>query len=767
MIDKFFNKITQYNYFGKSKLKFFHYLVGLTLLFSFYDAQAQFNLENWKVHSSMTDLHTIDYDSKGRIWAGGYGGALMYDINTKQISEYRNINALLSLEISKIKCYREKKLIFIGSYDGVVSIVSEDNKWQHFTEIRSFGFPKSAINDFAFQNDVVYIAGDFGIAVFDINQKIFIAQALRLGSFQQNTPVKKLFFDNDRLWVATAEGIAWTYLNSKHSYPPDSWKTYNKSSGLLNNEILGLAKFRDTLFAYDLEHLYKFQEDSFVVAATYNQNGEWICGLEENNDTLYFATRFGLKIYPDIPVLFDAPSLINGFVVGKNGELITMFTDRGFGSVKNSKLLEHIIPNTPSSNLFLNLNVSDNGNLWVSTGFEPGMGAMVLKNGDWTNINQYNFKDLPTNNIICANAIPGKGIYLGTWGAGLLVANDSGGTYSFVQYTNTNSPLDGVTEDPDWVITTESEEDANGNVWTLNYGGASPGTFFLIRKPDNSMIGMEKYPKSNSRWCKELAIDNWNTKWAGSASNDGLYFFNDNGTIDNKSDDIYGTLTSGNSGLINNTQNSLEVDRQGRLWAGTPDGLCVLLNPSAVLSGNTPVVREIRSIGVQPVNDVMIDALNYIWVATTTGVWIIDPDEDIVIASLNTSNSPLITNDVKSLATNKQTGTIYIGTRSALYEVSSMSAMALASYNISCYPQPFYPEKDEQLVIEGLAEFSDIKILTIDGEFVKTIKSRGRKATWDGRNDRGDLVNTGVYIISATSQTRSASGAGKIAVIRK
>lgn len=748
-------------------MKLKHHILVILLILIATQSEAQFKIENWKVHSSLIDLKTVDYDSQDRIWAGGYGGCLMYDEKKDEIKEFRNIDALLSLEISTIKCYREKQLIFIGSYDGVFSILTEDFQWKHYTEIRSFGFPKAAINDFIFDGDIVYIAGDFGIAIFDIKERIFVAQALRLGEFQQNTPVNDILINDNQLWAATSEGIAFINMNSFHSYPPNSWQNFTRKNGLLNMKIEGIAFHQDTLFAYDAEYLYKKNLDSFEIIAVHNKNDEWMCGLQEDNGTLYYATRFGLKIHPATPILFDSPGLINGFTIGRNGEIITLFNERGFGKVANWELTLHKIPNTPSSNLFLNLNVSENGDLWVATGYEPGMGAMTLRNGQWSNINMYNYKELTTNNIINAKPIKDKGVFLGTWGGGLYILNEINGNFSFQKLDNANSPLTGIAENQDWVITADTDIDRYGNIWTLNYGGASPGTFLLVHQKNGGLIGIERFAGSNNRWCRELQIDNFNTKWAASARSDGLYYFNDNGTPDNFSDDIYGVINSNNSGLLDNTQYALDIDNQGRLWIGTPEGLCVLLNPSIVLSKGVPVIREIRALGRQIVNDVMVDALNYVWVATTTGVWIIDAEEDAVIASLTTSNSPLITNDIKSLATNKENGTIYIGTRAALYEANSMSVKPLASYQINCYPQPFYPDRDEQLVIDGLAENSDIRITTLNGEFVRSIISKGKKALWDGRDSKGNYIQSGIYIISTSSLTSSASAAGKIAVIRK
>ncbi len=48
---------------------------------------------------------------------------------------------------------------------------------------------------------------------------------------------------------------------------------------------------------------------------------------------------------------------------------------------------------------------------------------------------------------------------------------------------------------------------------------------------------------------------------------------------------------------------------------------------------------------------------------------------------------------------------------------------------------------------------TNIKILSISGALVTEFSSPGgRTAYWDGKDDNGDLVSTGVYIIVAFDQ---------------
>jgi hypothetical protein len=73
-----------------------------------------------------------------------------------------------------------------------------------------------------------------------------------------------------------------------------------------------------------------------------------------------------------------------------------------------------------------------------------------------------------------------------------------------------------------------------------------------------------------------------------------------------------------------------------------------------------------------------------------------------------------------------------------------------------------------KLTIEGLVRDSDIKILTIDGKLVTEFSSfGGGKAEWYGRDDNGNLINSGIYLVVAIDSGGNNTITGKVAVFRK
>jgi len=61
-----------------------------------------------------------------------------------------------------------------------------------------------------------------------------------------------------------------------------------------------------------------------------------------------------------------------------------------------------------------------------------------------------------------------------------------------------------------------------------------------------------------------------------------------------------------------------------------------------------------------------------------------------------------------------------------------------------------------------------LKILSIDGRLVRQIKSPGgRIGFWDGKDEEGKLVASGVYIVVASSEKDETVAKAKLAVIRR
>ncbi len=732
----------------------------LIFILSISTSLSQFRLEGWEVHTSMYNIQTADVSPDGKIWAAGLGGMFSFDPATQKFELFSNINALSSLKVNKVKSDINGS-IYIGGIEGHFDF--NDGEWHNIFDIISAGFANSTINDFLFANDKVYIAGGFGLTVFDPDELVFIEDIVRYGEFQKNSQTNAIEFYNNFIWVATESGVAMAQIAPSIA-DRNQWTNFTREDGLFENNVTDIKIVNGTIYVATGRTIQQFKEGKFETVSSMDEPvlnlaafGNEIYACSEN---LVWSSSTGI-----LPITH--PSKINSITANPfNGHLIICYSESGIG-IWDYEKLQVVIPNTPVTNGISDIKASPTGDIWFAGDVEFGKGFMRLKDGNWHN---YTTKDYPEirSNTYHRVSVDNTGVaYLSGWGTGMMKFVVADGQPQIEIFNHENSPFLGI-GDGSFVVAGETGITFDGTLWVTNYGLNTSGPVLLAYK-EGQFYSFDNCRSQTSRYYRPLAIDFFGTKWMGSDSDTGILFFNENNTLDNKSDDECGILrTFDYENLLDDSQNALAVDNLGILWIGTDQGLSALVNPSAVLSNNTPIFREIRPLRGQKVNDIVVDALNNKWIATPSGVWVLNEDGTELLTEnpVNSGNSPMPENDVLSIELDPETGTAYFGTTGGIVSVKSLSIRPRESYDISCYPQPFYPEKDLELVIDGLGPDSDIRILTINGELVRKIKAKGRKTIWDGRHENGDMVNSGVYMVAAGSGTSETSGVAKIAVIR-
>ncbi|MCO5252250.1 MAG: hypothetical protein M9949_12650 [Candidatus Kapabacteria bacterium] len=741
------------------------FVLTLTTAFS-----VDFRIDNWKSHTSLLDVITVAVDHKERIWAGSSGGAFIFDKNEGSYQKFDNINAFLSSQITIIKAHKEREIVMLGTFDGYIEIFTPDEKWIHITDIYNQQFSNSIIHDIHFEGDKAYIAGGFGLAVFDLNNYVFLETIKRYGEFPNQTPTNKILIENNTIWLATDVGVAKAKLDDQLANPA-VWTNYDSQDGLYDKKILNLTSVENTIYAMSEKAVKKFKDDFFE---EFIESPDELTSINEFDNKFAYTNQFDIRIGSNM-ININHPALIRGFEIAKNYSeepyFVFYYRDAGIGIYQNDTLI-HYKPNTPITNSFRSLSVDEDGVLWLAT--MPGASSRGFASYDgenWHNFTSPVYPVLKTNEYHKITATSGK-VFVSNYGRGIFIFDKNDTVSNGTLYNRSNSALVGLATSPDFIVVGESEVDKNGWVWMACLGTVSPGPSLVAITPEGISHGFINKQSPNSRQFMTLGIDFYGTKWVGGAPVHGLglLYYNDNGTPDDFTDDVSEMLTASQiPNLLENTHNSITVDKLGTVWIGTAKGVSVIINPSAVLNNrNNLIVRSLsRLLGEINVNDIVVDAQNNKWIATSDGVWVVDSDGAAVIAYINTTNSPLPTNEVFALGYDGKFGKMFFSTRSGVYEATTLSVTPAQNYEIACYPQPFDPSIDAELVIDGLVEYSELKILTSDGLFVRRIVTGSKKTVWDGKDENGNLVNSGIFLVVATSLTTKETSVQKIAVVRK
>jgi ligand-binding sensor domain-containing protein len=741
------------------------FVLTLTTAFS-----ADFRVDNWKSHTSLLDVITVAVDHKDRIWAGSSGGAFVYGKSDGSYKKFDNINAFLSSQITVIKAHKEREIVMLGTFDGYIEIFTPDEKWIHITDIYNQQFSNPIINDIQFLGDKAYIAGGFGLAVFDLNNMVFLETIKRYGNFPNQTLTNKILIDNNTIWLATDVGVAKAQINDQLANPA-VWTNYDSQDGLYDKKILNLTSVNNIVYAMSERTVKKLQDDFF---AEYIESPDQLTSISGFDNNVVYTNQFLMRIGANT-INIKHPTLIRGFEIAQNVSeepyFIFNYRDAGIGIYQNDTLI-HYKPNSPITNSFRSLSVDEDGILWLATMSGATSRGFASYDGEnWNNYTSPVYPVLKTNEYHKITARNGK-VYASNWGAGIYIFDKKDTITEGVLYDRSNSVLVGLATSPDYIVVGKSEVDNKGWVWMACLGTISPGPSLVAISPDGKSYGFINKQSPNSRQFMTIGIDFYGTKWVGGAPVHGLglLYYNENGTPDDFTDDVSEMLTTSQiPNLLENTHNCIAVDKLGTVWIGTTKGVAVIINPSAVLNNrNNLIVRSLaRLLGEINVNDIVVDAQNNKWIATSDGVWVVDSDGASVLAYINSSNSPLPTNEVFALGYDGKFGKMFFSTRFGVYEATTLSVIPSDKYEIVCYPQPYDPNKDSEMVIDGLVEYSELKILTSDGSFVRRIVTGSKRTVWDGKDENGNVVNSGIFLVVATSLTTKETAVQKIAVVRK
>ncbi len=379
------------------------------------------------------------------------------------------------------------------------------------------------------------------------------------------------------------------------------------------------------------------------------------------------------------------------------------------------------------------------GNIWIGS---RDYGVLKFDGnpdgGAWINYNAENSL-LPSNSILSLAGDKWGNVWIGTNGAGVAVYSADG----FEVFNTDNS---GLPSNRIWAI---FPDHFLGKIWFGTSAGLAcfNGEEWVIFN-----IAEDGLP-SNIIYAVYASL--FGDVWAGTP--DGLAYLSEEGVA---------TFSTENSGLPDNTIFALGLDPDDNLWMGTAQGLAVSdgENWETFTSENSELPHNaIRSI--------QIDGAGNKWIGTWGGglakfneAWKI----------FETVNSGLLDDYVISLAigpngfkwVGTETGGLaqYLGDPALLVSVENGLETDVIPTEFALsqnFPNPFNPAT---LIRFQLPEKSGVslKIFNSAGQLVRTLASGefvagSHEMTWNGRDDAGRKVASGVYVYRLRSGDFSGS----------
>jgi len=277
----------------------------------------------------------------------------------------------------------------------------------------------------------------------------------------------------------------------------------------------------------------------------------------------------------------------------------------------------------------------------------------------------------------------------------------------------------------------------------------------------------------------DIIITKQNNKWVILPVGNGLFVFDNNGTIENENDDLFKKLSvvDENGKIISNNIYSIAEDLDGDIWVGTNQGIVVYYIPENVFDDpNFYAQRIILTIGdvtqyllsTETITSIAVDGANRKWLGTqSSGVYLVSEDGTEEINHFTSENSPLISDKIFDIGINHETGEVFFATDKGLVSYRGSATMGSDEFkDVYVYPNPVREDYEGEITIRGLVSDVNVKITDISGNIVYETTAEGGQAIWDGKNFSGRRVSTGVYLVFCSNDDGSKTHITKLLFIK-
>ncbi|TYC13477.1 ABC transporter substrate-binding protein [Bizionia gelidisalsuginis] len=765
---------------------------------------AQDFTNSWQGYFSYLDIKDISQGTN-RVFGAAENAVFIYNVQTREMEKLSTINGLSGEPISTIQYDEASGVLLIGFDTGLMQVYSESTK-KITTVVDILNKPSippvdKKINHFMVSNGFAYIATDYGISLYDI-QNLEFGDTYFIGSGGGQLKVNQTTINNGFIYAATTTGMRKADASSPNLVNFQEWQLINAFNWV------GVEAINNTVYALrNVNKLYELVTTNFVERASYNTASVQIKS-EENR--LQVTTLKQFFVYDENLTLLASSGVISEFntdftsgtsvndavYIGTKGDFNSGRI--GFGILKapfEAPLeYEEIHPDSPISNTAFAIAAADK-NLWVTYGdysvtFNPyplrQRGFSHLKQESWVNVPFDSVLGAVNLNTINVNPLNYNQVFINSFLHGLLEVNND---IPAVLYGVNNSSFQSSSSAGIDIRNSASVIDNDGVLWCTNAKTASPLKSFNISTGVWDSYNFSAIlPTANSEFgYSSLAVDDNGVKWLGGYKK-GIIGFDNTGP-----ETLLKSISSDDYNMPIAAVYSVAVDKSNTVWIGTGKGLRVIYsgaeffsNPSfnvssiIVLDNGTPSELLYQ----QFITSINVDGSNNKWIATLgTGVYYFSSDGQKTIYHFTMDNSPLPSNNVVDVALDEVNGIVYMATDKGVVSFRSDTSKTQESLEDAyVYPNPVRPSfnlNQEKVKIKGLTENVNIKITDIEGNLVTEAESQtntkfkgynlevdGGTALWNGKNLAGRTVASGVYLILLSDLDSFETKVLKVMVVR-
>ncbi|TNJ46991.1 ABC transporter substrate-binding protein [Tamlana fucoidanivorans] len=777
-------------------------IVSILFLFSIGVLSQDYSTQ-WQGHFSFSKIVGLS-QANNKIYAAAENAVFSIDTKTNELREFTTVNGLSGESISAIYYSPDFELLVVGYENGIIEIVFE-NDIKVLTVRDIFDKPtipsnNKRINHFTGYQNLVYIATDFGISVFDL-ERLEFGDTYFIGANGSQIPVTQTTIINEFIYASSLNnnGIKKADLSDPNLIDFNNWQTINSGSWL------GVQGVENNLYAINSnKKIYQILNDNVIELFTYSDSPQ---DLRQSDNNLIVSTTNHIFVYDAdfnlISQIEQAQEFETSYTSAVVNENFVFIGTKNFGILKtiiNSPFtFEEIHPDGPILNNPFSIEPTNEG-VWVTFGeydseYNPyplnSRGISQLKNDEWINTPYEDLFEAKCLNSIAINPANTNQVYISSFINGIVEIEEN---IPKILYNETNSGLESLVlpSNPNYVDIRvgTSTFDKNGLLWSLTS---------RIDRP------LKSYNPANGQWrsfdftslinsglddnlgFSKIVIGSDGTIWCAS-SNFGLIGFHEN-----NGSQLLKNIAREEHNMPSNQVTGMALDKRNQLWIGTLRGLRVLYNPSDFFDSTDIRVDEIiiEEDGIakellyqQNITDIEVDGSNNKWIGTSdSGLFYFSPDGQRTIFHFTRTNSPLPSNSIRDISIDGDNGIVYIATQKGLVSFKSGSSQPIKDLQQAfAYPNPVRPHFDiveKKVKIKDVSEHVNIKITDIEGNLVAEAQSRinqryggynleidGGTAYWNGKNLANNMVSSGVYLIMISDLDTFETKVIKLMVVR-
>ena len=730
-----------------------------------------YNNGNFEVYTTVDGLHRVDLfsiskDKYRNVWLGGKspnGFVQIYNI------EKNNIN-IFDYGLTEITEFWVGDSIafaaFIDGQDlGLIKWVYSDGEWSYRDIYRNFPFVIESINGLEIINNTVFLATDNSLLKADILSNLKDPNSWALVSNDFDGPIGAMCQTNNGFAFTLNENIYKVfYNNGAIQYEQlDIQMPVNFTDMLFDEEEFVWGIHNRNVYSQKNDFVPITTGKTFYTISSDNQ-GNIIIGSELGLIVIDKITHEKNVYTPNSPATgkFSALKVLSdGRLVGASSKGLSI---KDFDGWRNVLEIKYENTEVVKSNYNYNTFIAD------TIKYDFGDAVTDLEEG-------------PDGLVYCA--IEGTFPVLNNperIGGGIIIIDIDNPENVTAIDTSVLGYYSSGTSNNAYMVVKDIEFDNDGNLWVANTYVINKNLPVHVRNLNNQWrsYGSSETSVKISQSPISIEFDRWSRVWmsAFKAEEANMGIYPDGGIflLEYDGSPVQPTLFTWESIIYNTTVWSLGMGNNDRLYYLTPTGL----NYYDISAGSSPVIREnlysyFPNISFGGGSEIKIDPLGNIWtISPTQGIHVLLenttywPD----INGLRADNSPLLSDEVYDLDFDYDRKLAYIATSKGVSIVRIPFGDSYNDYNnLKIFPSPFFIPSNQQMTVDGLMYNSSMKIMTLDGLVIRDINSNGisvdgDQLTWDGKNNSGQYVSSGVYLLSITNNSGNNTFS-KITVIKK